>query len=142
MNPLTVEGKMKSVDRLVDYVVKAATEAGLNHKAKYCLRLAVDEIATNIIMHGYQAVGVSGWLTVTAVFQPGHLIIELQDNSQPFDPRQVAKPQNLQQPLQKRKAGNLGVFLAMWGIDGFHYERKQGINHSIFIMNRFSQKAN
>jgi anti-sigma regulatory factor (Ser/Thr protein kinase) len=141
MNPLTVEGKMKSIDRLVDYVVAAAAKAGLNRKATYCLRLAVDEIATNIIMHGYQGTGSIGTLTVTAVFQPDQLIIELEDNSLPFDPRQVMPPKNLRHPLQKRKVGNLGIYLAMWGIDGFQYEHKQGINHSTFIMNRIAQKA-
>jgi anti-sigma regulatory factor (Ser/Thr protein kinase) len=142
MNPLTVEGKMKSVDRLIDYVVTAANKAGLNHKATYCLRLAVDEIATNIIMHGYKEAEFSGTLTVTAVFQPDQLIIKLEDNSLPFDPRQVMPPKNLRPPLQKRKVGNLGIYLAMWGIDGFRYEHKQGINHSTFIMNRIAQKVN
>lgn len=132
---------MNSIDKLVNYVVTAASQAGLNHRATYCLRLAVDEIATNIITHGYQAAGLDGELTVTAVFQPNQLIIELKDQGQPFDPRQAPPPTDLKQPLQKRTAGNLGIFLAMWGVDGFQYEHTRGCNRNIFIMRHAAQKA-
>lgn len=141
MEPLTVAGKLNSIDKLVKYVITAASQAGLNHRATYCLRLAVDEIATNIITHGYQAAGLDGELTVTAVFQPNQLIIELRDSGPPFDPRQALPPPNLKQPLQKRAAGNLGLFLAMWGVDGFQYQQTRGHNHNIFIMRHAAQKA-
>ena len=141
MEPLTVQGNLNSIDRLVDYVVTAASEAGLNYKATYCLRLAVDEIATNIISHGYQGAGLEGEVTVTAVFHPDHLIIKLEDKGKPFDPRQITTPANLKQPLHKRTAGNLGIFLAMWGLDGFHYEHESGYNRNTLIMRHTPQKA-
>ena len=141
MEPLTVAGNLKSIDKLVKYVITAASQAGLNHRATYCLRLAVDEIATNVITHGYQGAGLDGELEVTAVFQPDQLIIELKDSGQPFDPRQVPPPTNLKQPLQKRSAGNLGIFLTMWGVDGFQYQQTRGYNRNIFIMRLSTQKA-
>ncbi|MCB9419872.1 MAG: ATP-binding protein [Ardenticatenaceae bacterium] len=95
----------------------------------------------NIITHGHQAAGLDGELTVTAVFHPNRLVIELKDSGQPFDPRQAKKPTNLKDPLQKRAAGNLGIFLTMWGIDGFQYEQTHGYNHNIFIMQYADQKA-
>lgn len=141
MDPLTVQSNLQSIDQLIEYVVTAAAHVGLNHKAVYCLRLAVDEIATNIITYGYQAAGLEGELTVTAVFQPDQLIIELKDSGQPFDPRLAPLPTDLKQPLQKRTIGNLGIFLAMWGVDGFHYEHKHGYNCNVFIMRYANQKT-
>lgn len=141
MEPLIVEGDLNSIDKLVNYVVTAASRAGLNRRATYCLRLAVDEIATNIITYGYQAAGMAGELEVTAVFQSNQLVIELKDSGQPFDPRQAPPPSNLKQPLQKRTAGNLGIFLAMWGVDGFQYEQTHNHNRNIFIMRHAPQKA-
>lgn len=141
MEPLTVQGNLHSIDKLVSYVVTAASQAGLNHRATYCLRLAVDEIATNIIVHGYEAAGLNGEVTVTAVFQPHQLVIELKDSGQPFDPLQTPPPADLKQPPQNRTAGNLGIFLAMWGVDGFQYERSRGYNRNIFIMRHAAQKA-
>jgi anti-sigma regulatory factor (Ser/Thr protein kinase) len=142
MKPLTIQGNLDSIDELVNYVVTAASKAGLSRKAIYCLRLAVDEIATNIVTHNYSTQEIKGILTVTAVFQTNQLIIELTDYGKPFDPRQVPPPNNLKQPLQKRAAGNLGVFLAMWGVDGFHYEQKSDHNRSIFTMRHATEKAN
>jgi anti-sigma regulatory factor (Ser/Thr protein kinase) len=141
MEPLTVQGNLNSIDKLVNYVATAASQAGLNHRATYCLRLAVDEIATNIVTHGYQAAGLDGEVTITAVFYPHQLVIELKDSGRPFDPRQVPPPANLKQPLQKRIAGNLGIFLATWGLDGFHYEHESGYNRNIFIMRHAEQEA-
>lgn len=141
MEPLTVQGTLNSIDKLVNYVVTAASQAGLNQKATYCLRLAVDEIATNIVTHGYQAAGLDGEVTITAVFHPHQLVIELKDSGQPFDPRQVPAPIDLHHPLQKRTVGNLGIFLAMWGVDGFQYEHARGCNRNIFIMRHAAQKA-
>ncbi len=141
MEPLTVAGNLNSIEKLVNYVIKAASQAGLNHRATYCLRLAVDEIATNIITYGYQAAGLTGELEVSAVFKPNRLIIELKDSGRPFDPRQVPPPPNLKQPLNKRDAGNLGIFLAMWGVDGFQYEQTRSHNRNIFIMHHTAEKA-
>ncbi|MEJ2748273.1 MAG: ATP-binding protein, partial [Anaerolineae bacterium] len=119
----------------------AAAKAQLNQRKTYCLRLAVDEIATNIITHGYEAAGLDGQLTVTAVFHPNKLVIELIDSGQPFDPRQTPAPPNLKKPFHKRTLGNLGIFLAMWGIDDFQYEHEQGHNRNIFIVHRPAQEA-
>lgn len=136
MKPLTVEGELNAIDQVLAYVGTAAAKAGLSEKAAYCLRLAVDEIATNIINHGYQASGSGGKLTVKAKFKADKLIIHLEDNAAAFDPRQHPPPDNLNQPLQKRKTGNLGIFLAMWGVDKFRYECVHGYNRSTFIMDR------
>jgi serine/threonine-protein kinase RsbW len=141
MEPLTVTGNLNSIEELVNYVVTAASKAGLNRRATYCLRLAVDEIATNIITYGYEAAGLTGELEVTAVFQPNQLVIELKDSGEPFDPRQAPPPPNLKQPLQKRNAGNLGIFLAMWGVDCFQYEQTRSHNRNIFIMRHTTEKA-
>lgn len=136
MKPLTVQGDLTSIDQLAEYVATAATLAGLDQRAAYCLRLAVDEIATNIITHGYQDAGLTGDLTVTADFRSDRLIIQLEDNGAIYDPRQTPPPDNLDQPLNERKAGHLGIFLAMWGIDGFTYERIHDHNRSTFVMQR------
>jgi anti-sigma regulatory factor (Ser/Thr protein kinase) len=136
MEPLTVQGDLNSIEPLIDYVTTAAARARLNSRAIYCLRLAVDEIATNIVTYGYQDAGLTGELTVTAVFHPQRLIIHLDDNGTTYDPRQALPPNNLNHPPHKRPTGNLGIFLAMWGVDEFSYERLHNRNRSTFIMQR------
>ncbi|MGA9380780.1 MAG: ATP-binding protein, partial [Phormidium sp.] len=54
MEQLTVPGTLDSLSKISDYVLSAASAAGLDKKASYKLRLAVDEIATNVIVYGYE----------------------------------------------------------------------------------------
>ena len=60
MKPLRLPATLDSLEQLGEYVIAATAEAELDAKAAYGLRLAVDEIATNIITHGYEEAGKTG----------------------------------------------------------------------------------
>jgi anti-sigma regulatory factor (Ser/Thr protein kinase) len=49
MKSSTVPATLDSLGPIADYVMAAAAAAGLDRRASYRLRLAVDEIATNIM---------------------------------------------------------------------------------------------
>ena len=66
MKPITVPGTLASLSLIRDYARAAAAEAGLDKKRTYRLELAVDEIATNIVNHGYQEAGLTGDVVVRA----------------------------------------------------------------------------
>ena len=76
----------------------------------------------------------NGDLTVRAERTDNGLIIDLYDTGAPFDPRQAGSPDNLDRPLLERDAGGLGIYLALWGVDEFHYERDGATNRSTFIV--------
>ena len=60
MEPLTVQGTLDALGAVGQYVMAAAEEAKLSRPTAYKLRLAVDEIVTNIMVHGYQETGATG----------------------------------------------------------------------------------
>jgi anti-sigma regulatory factor (Ser/Thr protein kinase) len=113
--------------------VAAAT--GLDKKTSYNLRLAVDEIATNIIIHGYEEAGREGVLDLQAFVDEQTLTISIKDTGVPYNPNQRLTPDDLDQPLEQRKIGGLGVYIAIQGVDKFIYERVEDRNHNIFIVN-------
>ena len=94
----------------------------------------VDEIATNIVLHGYREAGRSGDLKVWAESSAGRLIVHLEDSGQPFDPREAPRPLDLDRPLEERPDGGLGIYLALWGADSLHYEQASGRNRTTFVM--------
>src|SRR5439155_1550196 len=51
-NSLTVPATMDALAEIAAFVLAEADAAGLGRQARYRLRLAVDELATNIIIHG------------------------------------------------------------------------------------------
>lgn len=136
MERLTVPDNLDSLKAIAEYVIAAATAADLDKKASYQLRLAVDEIATNIITHGYQEAGRSGVLNLQAEFNKYALTISVEDTGVPFDSTLTPTPDNLDQPLEEREPGGLGVYIAMHGVDKFIYERVGERNRHIFVMNR------
>jgi serine/threonine-protein kinase RsbW len=136
METLTVTGILDSLGAIAKYVVSASEQAGLDKKSTYRLRLAVDEIASNIIIHGYEEAGLEGCVVVSAEIDDKTLKITLEDNCEPYDPNQKETPQNLKEPLETRNIGGLGVYLAFQGVDQFIYERVSDRNRNIFIVNR------
>jgi phosphoserine phosphatase RsbU/P len=136
MESLRVPGTIEALPAVAAWVDRAAELAGLDEQAAYGLRLAVDEIATNVIVHGYQKAGLSGELVLMARVEDDRLTVELVESSPPYDPRQTPAPDDLDRPPDKRRVGGLGVFLARQGVDSFDYEIAEGFNRHTFVMNR------
>lgn len=136
MKALTVPGEPEYLGDIVEYVLTAAEMAQLDERAAYRLRLAVDEIATNIVAHGFTKTGQEGWLRITAVFTPTQLKIQLDDTAAPYDPTQCPQPATLHASPHDRHPGGLGIYLALGGVDNFRYERRNGWNRSTFIAQR------
>jgi serine/threonine-protein kinase RsbW len=136
MEPLTLPATLESLEPLVKYVLSAAADAGLDRKATYRLRLAVDEIATNIITHGYADADLVGDVVVQASVGDERLVVTLEDWAPPFDPRQQDGPDHLDKPSHERPIGGLGVFLALKSADGFEYEYRDHKNRNVLSMNR------
>ena len=111
-------------------------KAGLDKKRTYRLELAVDEIATNIVNHGYQEAGLTGDVVARATITAHALEIVLEDTAVPFDPRLLTRPEQIDLPLAERPIGGLGVFLAIENVDEFRYEYVDGHNRNIFVVNR------
>jgi anti-sigma regulatory factor (Ser/Thr protein kinase) len=135
MDSLTLPATLESLDPIVQYVMSAAAAAGLDKKAAYGLRLAVDEIATNIITHGYADAHTDGDVMVHASLGDEHLVITLEDWAPAFDPRGLEDPDHIDKPSDERPIGGLGVFLALKSVDRLDYEYRDNKNRNILTMN-------
>ena len=136
MDTLLISGKLASLSPIRHYVAKLAEAAGLNEMANYQLCLAVDEIATNVITHGYEENGLSGDLSLSAVLDAEKLTVVMEDTGIPFDPTNQELPdeEDLAVPLEEKLIGGLGIFLTIKGVDEFRYKQKDNINQNIFVM--------
>lgn len=98
--------------------------------------LAVDEAATNIILHGYQ--GQAGFIEIAIERQGDSLVIHLYDQAPSFDPTKVPAP-DLTLPLEERPVGKLGVYLIRHFMDNVIYKASpQGGNHLILMKDCFN----
>jgi anti-sigma regulatory factor (Ser/Thr protein kinase) len=138
MDPLILPGELASLSPIGRYVMDAAVAAGLDRAVAYKLRLAVDEIATNVVVHGYQEDNATGSVAISATIDDHTLTIAVEDTARPFDPTAMDLPgeEELGLPIEERIMGGLGVMLAREGVDDFRYERVDGRNRTIIVVNR------
>ncbi|MBC9729170.1 anti-sigma regulatory factor [Streptomyces sp. TRM68367] len=133
-NALRVPATIDSLEPVSDFVVGLGKQARLPESSLYRLRLAADELATNIVLHGYR--GEPGEITVDGGIDPGDVWVRFQDDAPAFDPRQGMRAPALDVPLAEREIGGLGVFLAFTAVDTFEYELVAGRNVSTLVMRR------
>ncbi len=136
MESFVVPGTVESLGPIREFVRSKAAEASLDKKRTYRLQLAVDEVASNIVIHGYDDNGLAGEIQVLAEQTPEHLVITLVDSAIPYDPYSRVMPTDLDAPLHDRAIGGLGVFLAINNVDQFMYRFVDGRNHNIFVVQR------
>src|SRR5215217_5828376 len=88
------------------FVEQQAHALGVDASVIYDLVLAVNEVATNIVIHGYRRQ--PGEIEIELRPQGDAIEIRLRDRARLFDPTRVPAP-DLNLPLHKRPFGGMGV---------------------------------
>ena len=136
METVTFPGRYDSLASISDFVAKAASEAGLDHKSVYAVQLAVDEACCNIIDHAYGGEGI-GDVKCTVDVRDGEIVVILQDRGRPFNPEKVTAP-NLNAPLNKVKSRGAGLYLIRKMMDKVYYESTPGSGNILTMQKRRS----
>ena len=133
----SIPANLSALSDIRRLVHQACQKVGLGETATYRLILAVDEIATNIITHGYEEQGLTGDIVVSIEQTDRDLIVTLKDTGVAYDPRTRGIPtaEDLGKPLEDREIGGLGIFLALQDVDHFDYQRRDNVNCNIFGIN-------
>lgn len=126
-----------SLDALGE-IERALTEFGAEHEwpddLLFHVQLTLDELATNVINHGYGAGGHSFQITIKS--NPEAVQIELVDEARPFDPLQDAPQPAIDAGVHERKVGGLGVYIVKELMDEMEYRREGGKNRLILVKKR------
>jgi serine/threonine-protein kinase RsbW len=115
---LSIPAKLKNLAEIRQFVDRTATELGVDEGIVDDMVLAVDEAATNIILHGYE-LG-EGLIEIEMRRDGDALEIALRDGGAPFDPTCVPAP-DLDLPLEIRAPGGLGIHLMRQVVDEVNY---------------------
>ena len=133
MQPIVISANLADIDLIKDYLVEAGRKVGLCSQKLYKLRLAVDELATNIITHGYNQDNTPDALKIQAKPAQDNLTLCLEDRAKPFNPFSAVSP-DLTLPLEQRIIGGLGIELIKSSVDKFYYERVGNHNFNTLVM--------
>lgn len=128
---LEIDADTRYLAVLRDFVEQTATALGVGPEPAFDVVLAVDEAATNIILHGYQEC--PGTIQVEIERQEHRLIVRLRDKAPAFDPTNVPPP-DLALPLERRPTGKMGVYLMRHSVDEIiHRTGPQGGNELTLV---------
>ena len=95
-------------------------------EARWRIQVALDEILSNIVKHGYRE---HAGAIALAFSQDGRdVTVEVVDTAAEFDPRD-APAADTTSPLDARRAGGLGVRFAQALVDELAYDRRGEENH-------------
>lgn len=109
MESITVPATLDSLATISEFITAATAQVGLDEHAAWQVQLAVDEAATNVIQHGYDA-ATPGEIDLAWRVQGDQLIVTLRDRGRQFSPGDVPPP-DITSPLEERQSGGLGLFL-------------------------------
>ncbi len=109
MPAMQVPADVKQLGAIRRFVEESAAGMGVDAQTIADMVQAVDEAATNIIMHGYRAGG-PGTIDLEVDREGEWLVVRLRDGARPFDPT-MHPPPDLTVPLEQRQPGGLGIHL-------------------------------
>ena len=77
---------LKTSQALVDF----CTSHGMDHRCSMCSGLCIEEMAGNIVKHGFKEKGKNS-IDIRAVYKDDKLLIRFKDICKPFDPKEYAQ---------------------------------------------------
>lgn len=122
--------QLESVRSLVE---QTASEMGMAPDVIYDLTLAITEVVTNVIMHGYR--GKPGIIEITFGRDGSDFILQVRDEAPAFDPNSISEP-DITAPLDQRVPGGLGIFLTKKLVDSLTHHLLENGGNEITLVKR------
>ena len=123
---MSLANDVQEVARVIDSLEEFSAERGIPREQALRFCLALDELITNIISHGF-AGGSGGTIRLIVEHVDGALKAELIDDGPPFDPFQadVELPSG---DIEQRKIGGLGISIVKASMDSLGYRHDGRFN--------------
>ena len=105
---LSVQASLDTLQEVRSFIDRAGATLGVNDSAMGDLCLVVDEVVTNVVIHGYEKS--DGIVELNMQADGDAVVIRIRDHAANFDPSHV-KPPQLDADLKDRPFGGMGIFL-------------------------------
>jgi anti-sigma regulatory factor (Ser/Thr protein kinase) len=102
-------------------------ERGAGRNLRFDADLVVEEIVTNLVKYAWPRGGEHRIALSVDEDDGGHLVLQFEDDGAPFDLRTAPEPA-LDQPIEKREPGRLGLHLVKSVAASIDYRSENGTN--------------
>lgn len=115
------EASMDHLPEMMCFIRDQAQVYGVDERLMYKIELPCEEALVNIISYAYP--NKPGKLVIDCDKKKGRIEISLRDYGIPFNPIDAEVNPQINQPIQERRIGGLGIFLIRRVIDEASYQR-------------------
>lgn len=122
----TLRSEMSEISGLSQRVLRLGKDRGLPDEAVADVRLALEEVVSNIIRHAYAGKG-DREIQVLLGLQGDEITVEVQDEGAPFNPLEHPEP-DAGVPAEDRRSGGYGILLLKGAMDEVAYRLERGRN--------------
>ncbi len=126
MIELSMANNAADMERLMDEVDALMETRPVSAKRKYAVRLALDELLSNVIKYAYEDDKVHQVPVKLDMGNPFTLTME--DDGKPFNPLEDAPPPVLDGPVEDRPIGGLGLHILQSMGMKLNYRRENNRN--------------
>ncbi|MBI3784037.1 MAG: SpoIIE family protein phosphatase [Deltaproteobacteria bacterium] len=129
---ITLRNDLSELARVAALIDEFGEAHGVPAHAVFECNLALDEVLTNIISHGYGDEATHE-IIARCHLGDGTWRFEIEDDARPFNPLSAAAP-DLQQPFEERPIGGLGIHIVRRVMDELEYKREHDKN--VLVMSK------
>lgn len=133
---LRVPAEDRHLAEIRDFIQEVGEKIQIPGRILANTKLAVDEACTNVVKHGYK--GRAGFIEVVVTGHQREFSIEIHDQGDSFDLRNVRSP-DLKEYVETRRRGGLGVFIMNQLMDEVRY--RGGAEGNVLTMSKHLGKA-
>jgi len=124
---VVVSGSREGIRRAVSDFETFSAAHGLSGDTIWPLLVALDEVLSNVLRHGYGGREGEGRIEVAFSLCAGVIDLTVADDAGPFNPLAVPDP-DITRPAEDRPLGGLGILFVKKLMDDVAYERREGRN--------------
>jgi len=124
---INIKSRLSGIEIMNVQLEKMCKEWDISEGVAFSMNLALEEIVTNIINHGYEGREEYG-ITIRFSLEKHNLRIQIKDGAPEFNPLDLPEPKDLDKPLEERSIGGLGIHLVRKFTDNFSYRRSNNKN--------------
>ena len=129
-----------SLPRVTAFIERFAESEGFDPAEVFRINLALDELLTNTLEHGFEGRVEEADISVAIRSEGETVVVRYEDNGAEFNPLQAIE-QDKELELEERPIGGLGLQLIAATFDAVSYERVNGRNVTTLRQSRASAEA-
>ena len=127
MKELEITATVANLPKVIKFVEEQIKSFGCSLGVRAQIDVAVEEVFVNIAHYAYYPDTGPAVIRVETVKEPLQVILTFLDHGVPFDPLKKNDP-DIEQPLDDRDPGGLGIFMVRKIMDDVSYEYRNGQN--------------